>query len=132
MINELFDWCFDFIFFVVIYSAAEAKRQLIDAGFDLLNENEEWELKPGGRYFFTRNMSCLVAFAIGEKWVKKTALYFDYISNVIEIGIWIVLFIGISDISWYSVKRDVIDLCYCACWLNCVWITGKGMIKRFC
>jgi aspartyl aminopeptidase len=67
LINELFDWCFDFIFIVVIYSAAEAKRQLIDAGFDLLNENEEWELKPGGRYFFTRNMSCLVAFDIGEK-----------------------------------------------------------------
>jgi aspartyl aminopeptidase len=66
LINELFDWCFDFIF-IVNYSEAEAKRQLIDAGFDLLNENEEWELKPGGRYFFTRNMSCLVAFAIGEK-----------------------------------------------------------------
>ncbi|KAG5239576.1 aspartyl aminopeptidase [Salix suchowensis] len=50
------------------HATAEAKRQLIDAGFDLLNENEEWELKPGGRYFFTRNMSCLVAFAIGEKY----------------------------------------------------------------
>ncbi|KAJ6767669.1 ASPARTYL AMINOPEPTIDASE [Salix koriyanagi] len=50
------------------HATAEAKMQLIDAGFDLLNENEEWELKPGGRYFFTRNMSCLVAFAIGEKY----------------------------------------------------------------
>ncbi|XP_011032849.1 PREDICTED: probable aspartyl aminopeptidase [Populus euphratica] len=50
------------------HATAEAKRQLIDAGFDLLNEHEEWELKPGGRYFFTRNMSCLVAFAIGEKY----------------------------------------------------------------
>ncbi|CAK7325248.1 unnamed protein product [Dovyalis caffra] len=50
------------------HATAEAKRQLIDAGFKLLNENEEWELKPGGRYFFTRNMSCLVAFAIGEKY----------------------------------------------------------------
>lgn len=52
------------------FSAAEAKRQLIAAGFHLLNENDEWDLKPGGRYFFTRNMSCLVAFAIGEKWVE--------------------------------------------------------------
>lgn len=50
-----------------VLSAAEAKRQLIAAGFHLLNENDEWELKPGGRYFFTRNMSCLVAFAVGEK-----------------------------------------------------------------
>lgn len=49
---------------------AEAKRQLVAAGFHLLNENEEWDLKPGGRYFFTRNMSSLVAFAIGEKWAK--------------------------------------------------------------
>ncbi|XP_050210740.1 probable aspartyl aminopeptidase [Mercurialis annua] len=50
------------------HATAEAKRQLIDAGFHLLNENDEWDLKPGGRYFFTRNMSCLVAFAIGEKY----------------------------------------------------------------
>ncbi|TKY51675.1 aspartyl aminopeptidase [Spatholobus suberectus] len=50
------------------HATAEAKRQLIAAGFDMLNENQEWDLKPGGRYFFTRNMSCLVAFAVGEKY----------------------------------------------------------------
>ncbi|KAJ7970565.1 Aspartyl aminopeptidase [Quillaja saponaria] len=50
------------------HATAEAKRELIAAGFHLLNENEEWDLKPGGRYFFTRNMSCLVAFAVGEKY----------------------------------------------------------------
>ncbi|KAM7463808.1 hypothetical protein LguiA_031929 [Lonicera macranthoides] len=50
------------------HATAEAKRQLIAAGFHLLSENDEWELKPGGRYFFTRNMSCLVAFAVGEKY----------------------------------------------------------------
>lgn len=48
------------------HATAEAKRQLIAAGFCLLSEKDEWDLKPGGRYFFTRNMSCLVAFAIGE------------------------------------------------------------------
>ncbi|KAL6125511.1 hypothetical protein ACLB2K_073568 [Fragaria x ananassa] len=53
------------------HATAEAKRQLIDAGFHLLNENDEWDLKPGGRYFFTRNMSCLVAFAVGENTVNK-------------------------------------------------------------
>ena len=46
---------------------AEAKRRLLASGFVLLNENENWDLKPGGRYFFTRNMSCLIAFAVGEK-----------------------------------------------------------------
>ncbi|KAH7685656.1 aspartyl aminopeptidase protein [Dioscorea alata] len=50
------------------HATAEAKRQLLEAGFHLLNENDEWDLQPGGRYFFTRNMSCLVAFAIGEKY----------------------------------------------------------------
>uniref|UniRef100_A0A1D1Z9R0 aspartyl aminopeptidase n=1 Tax=Anthurium amnicola TaxID=1678845 RepID=A0A1D1Z9R0_9ARAE len=50
------------------HAAAEAKRQLLASGFHLLNENEEWDLKPGGRYFFTRNMSCLVAFAVGEQY----------------------------------------------------------------
>ncbi|KAK7279550.1 hypothetical protein RJT34_24603 [Clitoria ternatea] len=50
------------------HATAEAKRQLLAAGFHLLNENQHWDLKPGGRYFFTRNMSCLVAFAVGEKY----------------------------------------------------------------
>ncbi|KAM0023179.1 putative aspartyl aminopeptidase [Helianthus debilis subsp. tardiflorus] len=50
------------------HATAEAKRQLVAAGFHHLSENDDWELKPGGRYFFTRNMSCLIAFAIGEKY----------------------------------------------------------------
>ncbi|GMN64622.1 hypothetical protein TIFTF001_033677 [Ficus carica] len=50
------------------HATAEAKRQLIAAGFHLLKENDEWDLKPGGRYFFTRNMSSLVAFAVGEQY----------------------------------------------------------------
>ncbi|KAE8679329.1 Aspartyl aminopeptidase [Hibiscus syriacus] len=51
------------------HATAEAKRQVIAAGFHLLSENDEWDLKPGGRYFFTRNMSCLVAFAVGENYI---------------------------------------------------------------
>ncbi|OAY77622.1 probable aspartyl aminopeptidase isoform X1 [Ananas comosus] len=50
------------------HATAEAKRQLLAAGFKLLNENDDWDLQPGGRYFFTRNMSSLVAFAIGERY----------------------------------------------------------------
>ncbi|PKA57325.1 putative aspartyl aminopeptidase [Apostasia shenzhenica] len=49
------------------HATAEAKRQLIAAGFQLLNENDDWNLQPGGRYFFTRNMSSLIAFAVGDK-----------------------------------------------------------------
>ncbi|KAL2943154.1 putative aspartyl aminopeptidase [Bienertia sinuspersici] len=57
------------------HATAEAKRQLLSAGFQLLNENEEWELMPGGRYFFTRNMSSLVAFSIGEKYCNGNGFH---------------------------------------------------------
>ncbi|CAA0824298.1 Zn-dependent exopeptidases superfamily protein [Striga hermonthica] len=57
------------------HATAEAKRQLVAAGFRLLNENEEWELKPGGRYVFTRNMSSLIAFAIGEKYTVGSGFH---------------------------------------------------------
>ncbi|KAK3408842.1 hypothetical protein EUGRSUZ_J00996 [Eucalyptus grandis] len=46
---------------------AEAKRQLIDAEFYFLNENDEWNLRPGGHYF-TRNMSSLIALAVEERY----------------------------------------------------------------
>lgn len=35
------------------------------AGFERLSERAAWSLKPGGRYYFTRNASTLVAFAVG-------------------------------------------------------------------
>lgn len=57
------------------HATAEAKKQLLAAGFHLLNESEEWDLKPGGRYFFTRNMSCLVAFAVGEKYTAGNGFH---------------------------------------------------------
>jgi aspartyl aminopeptidase len=65
-IIPLWDGCSDFFSFTLVLQA-EAKRQLLAAGFKLLSENDDWDLQPGGRYFFTRNMSCLVAFAVGEK-----------------------------------------------------------------
>ena len=50
----------------------EASRRLVAAGFQKLSERAEWNcspaLQPGGRYFFTRNMSTLVAFAIGAQY----------------------------------------------------------------
>ncbi|KAJ4970736.1 hypothetical protein NE237_003835 [Protea cynaroides] len=48
------------------HATAEVKRQFIAAGCHLLNENDEWDLKTGGHYFCTRNMSSLVAFAMDE------------------------------------------------------------------
>ena len=45
--------------------AEEGSRRLLAAGFEKLSEREQWKLQPGGRYFFTRNLSTLVAFAVG-------------------------------------------------------------------
>ena len=39
---------------------------LEDAGFESLRESEKWSLRPGGRYFVTRNQSSLIAFTVPE------------------------------------------------------------------
>ena len=45
--------------------ADEASRLLNKAGFQRLSEASEWHLKAGGRYYFTRNLTTIVAFAVG-------------------------------------------------------------------
>ncbi|KAK1607832.1 hypothetical protein QYE76_031505 [Lolium multiflorum] len=58
------------------HAVDEAKRQLKAAGFAHLSEREEWTgLQPGGKYFFTRNHSALVAFAIGAKYVAGNGFH---------------------------------------------------------
>ncbi|XP_058107487.1 probable aspartyl aminopeptidase isoform X2 [Magnolia sinica] len=73
IVNDLLDYLNES--WTHFHATAEAKRQLIAAGFHLLNENDEWDLKPGGRYFFTRNMSSLVAFAVGEKYTSDSGFH---------------------------------------------------------
>ncbi|EMS55846.1 Aspartyl aminopeptidase [Triticum urartu] len=54
----------------------EAKRLLKAAGFEQLSEREEWTgLQPGRKYFFTRNHSAIVAFAIGAKYVAGNGFH---------------------------------------------------------
>lgn len=50
------------------HACARARERLEAAGFVELDEREPWagRIAPGGRYFWTRNRSCLVAFAVGE------------------------------------------------------------------
>ena len=49
------------------FATETACKRLADAGFVKLDERDAWsaKLKPGGKYYFTRNRSCLVAFAVG-------------------------------------------------------------------
>lgn len=50
-----------------VYHVIEGQRQqLLAAGYEQLLESRPWCLRPGGRYFVTRNGSALIAFRIPE------------------------------------------------------------------
>ncbi|ETS72885.1 Aspartyl aminopeptidase [Pestalotiopsis fici W106-1] len=52
------------------HAVQSAIARLDKAGFTKVKERENWSatLKPGGKYYMTRNGSTIVAFAIGSKW----------------------------------------------------------------
>lgn len=51
------------------HAVEEAKRQLKIAGYEQISERQDWSLQVGSKYFFTRNYSTILAFAIGKKFV---------------------------------------------------------------
>lgn len=51
------------------HAVDDAKKRLQSAGYHQISEKETWELKAGHKYFFTRNHSTIVAFAIGKRFV---------------------------------------------------------------
>ena len=49
------------------YHAVQAiKNELDKAGYQEISESEAWDLKCGGRYYTTRNLSSIIAFEIPE------------------------------------------------------------------
>jgi len=53
------------------HATHEAVKMLKKAGFQELKERDSWndgKIKTGGKYYFTRNGSSVVAFAVGEKY----------------------------------------------------------------
>ncbi|XP_074565764.1 putative aspartyl aminopeptidase isoform X2 [Curcuma longa] len=57
------------------HAVDEAKRRLKQAGYVHLSEREDWVLESGKKYFFTRNQSTIVAFAIGKKYVAGNGFH---------------------------------------------------------
>ena len=43
-----------------------AKNRFLAAGFTEIDEKAAWSIKKGGKYFFTRNGTTIIAFTIGE------------------------------------------------------------------
>lgn len=57
------------------HAVAEAKRRLEEAGFEQVSEREDWILEAGKKYYFTRNHSTIVAFAVGDKFVPGNGFH---------------------------------------------------------
>ncbi len=58
------------------HAVDQAKKRLIAAGFIEIKEKDSWDsvLKPLGKYFYTRNQSAIVAFAIGGKYTPGNGI----------------------------------------------------------
>lgn len=62
----------------MLYDLEEAKKRLISVGYEQVSERADWKLEAGKKYFFTRNHSTIVAFAIGKKYgYQVLALSFE-------------------------------------------------------
>lgn len=59
------------------FHATEQSAQLFrDAGFTELSETDSWSrLQPKGKYFFTRNQSAIVAFAVGGRYTPGAGFH---------------------------------------------------------
>lgn len=52
------------------HAVANIALRLSNEGYEELKEASEWELKAGGKYYVTRNLSSIIAFKIGEGDIK--------------------------------------------------------------
>ncbi|GAV68233.1 Peptidase_M18 domain-containing protein [Cephalotus follicularis] len=57
------------------HAVDEAKKRLRNAGYEQVSEREDWKLEAGKKYFFTRNHSTLIAFAIGHKYLAGNGFH---------------------------------------------------------
>ncbi len=68
--EELIEFCYQS---PTAYHAAEQIKHLLDKNkFTQLDEKDHWKLKSGGRYYFVRNNSAVIAFIVGSKKTEET------------------------------------------------------------
>ena len=51
---------------VNFWAVKTASDHLVNAGFTPLDMRDQWDLKPNGRYFVTKNDSAIFAFVVGS------------------------------------------------------------------
>ncbi|THH33594.1 hypothetical protein EUX98_g554 [Antrodiella citrinella] len=58
------------------HAVQAASKRLDEAGFQKIRETDDWEkyIKQGGKYYFTRNQSALLAFTIPKNWKQGAGL----------------------------------------------------------
>jgi aspartyl aminopeptidase len=52
------------------HAVNQCRERLVKHGFEELRERERWSIAEGGRYYFTRNQSTIVAFVAGGRFVS--------------------------------------------------------------
>lgn len=68
--QELIDFIYDSP--TSFHAAHNAKNMLAAEGFKELRDDEKWEIKKGGKYYFMKNDSAIIAFTAGNKDVWNT------------------------------------------------------------
>jgi aspartyl aminopeptidase len=56
------------------HAAANLAAMLSDAGFEELDEKQQWQLEQGGKYFILRNGSSIAAWVVGESPVEESGI----------------------------------------------------------
>lgn len=68
------------------HAVHNAGIRLEAAGFRKIREVDEWEktLQPNGKYYFTRNQTCLVAFTVPSNWKKGQATGISIVATHVD------------------------------------------------